>query len=150
MSTGTLRRHYRQTSGAPKRALGAARPVVEQKKGNAELDEALAKVAKLEGANKALIEQARRWKAEAVALGYEPAKSENADEGAAQEQPEGDEANADTTETSGETIPETPARSAKTIEWVEYAEANPTDPPIDLEPRKGLRDEIAAHYLGEA
>ncbi len=28
-------------------------------------------------------------------------------------------------------------------------EANPTDPPIDLSERKGLRDEIAAHYLGE-
>lgn len=78
MSTGTLRRHYREAAGRKNPA--AARPVVEQ--------------------------------------------------------PEGIEA-------------EPPARSAKTADWVEYAEANPTDPPIDLTERKGLRDEIAAHYLGE-
>ena len=85
MSTGTLRRHYRQASGASN-APAAARPVVEQ--------------------------------------------------------PEGIEAG------SGDAT-EPPARSAKTADWVAYAEANPTDPPIDLTERKGLRDEIAAHYLGE-
>lgn len=83
MSTGTLRRHYRQAAGASN-TPAAARPVVEQ--------------------------------------------------------PEGIEADG---------LPEPPARSAKTADWVAYAEANPTEPPIDLTERKGLRDEIAAHYLGE-
>ena len=125
MSTGTLRRHYREAAGRKNPA--AARPVVEQPKGiEAELR---AEVDRLTAANESIKTQAAKWKDEA-----------DGDE-SAEEQPE---ANAD-----GGDLPEPPARSAKTAEWVEYAEANPTDPPIDLTERKGLRDEIAAHYLGE-
>lgn len=65
------------------------------------------------------------------------------------EHEQGDAEVVEVDEDAGEALPEPPARSAKTAAWVEYAEANPTDPPIDLTERKGLRDEIAAHYLGE-
>lgn len=40
-----------------------------------------------------------------------------------------------------------PGRTASTATWVAYAENHPTDPPLDLTPRKGLRDLIAAHYI---
>lgn len=148
MSTGTLRRHYRQAAGASN-TPAAARPVVEQTKGiEAELR---AEIDRLTAANESIKTQAAKWKDEAVALGWEKPSSDDGEVNG--EQPEADggksveeqpEANAD-----GDDLPEPPARSAKTADWVEYAEANPTDPPIDLTERKGLRDEIAAHYLGE-
>lgn len=40
-----------------------------------------------------------------------------------------------------------PSRTASTATWIAYAENHPTDPPLDLTPRKGLRDLIAAHYI---
>lgn len=58
------------------------------------------------------------------------------------------------TEDGGQTAPvapesqdELPARMASTAAWIEYAEQHPLDPPLDLSPRTGLRDEIAARYL---
>lgn len=135
MSTGTLRRHYREAAGRKNPA--AARPVVEQPKGiEAELR---AEVDRLTAANESIKTQAAKWKDEAVALGWEKPSSDDGEVNG--EQPEAN--------TDGGDLPEPPARSAKTADWVEYAEANPTDPPIDLTERKGLRDEIAAHYLGE-
>lgn len=149
MSTGTLRRHYRQAAGASN-TPAAARQVVEQPKGiEAELR---AEIDRLTAANESIKTQAAKWKDEAVALGWEKPSSDSDDE-ATGEQPEaaGDESAEHQAEANADPddLPEPPARSAKTADWVAYAEANPTDPPIDLTERKGLRDEIAAHYLGE-
>lgn len=43
-----------------------------------------------------------------------------------------------------------PARTASTDAWIAYAELDPSGIPFDLTKRTGLRDEIAAHYLGTA
>lgn len=145
MSTGTLRRHYRQTAGAANTAPASSRPVAEQPQGNDETEALRAEVARLTGANASLIEQARHWKAEAVALGWEKPERENDGEKAAEGQDEGNQPEPP----ASDELPEPPARSAKTAEWVDYAEANPLDPPLDLTARPGLRDEIAAAYLHE-
>lgn len=154
MSTGTLRRHYRQAAGA--KTPAAARPVAEQPKGIE--TELRAEVERLTAANTAIAEQAARWKAEAVALGWvKPQAPEQP------EQPQGTEAEvsdeqkladaeAEMNKVQAEvdaSKPAPPARSAKTAEWVAFAESNPLDPPLDLDPRPGLRDEIAGAYLGE-
>lgn len=152
MGIGTLRRHYEAEGAARAVAPSTPQPVVEQHaEGTDEVRELRAEVARLTSANASLIEQARVWKAEAVALGWEKPQAENAQENGAQE-PGGD----DKTEAEGEPQAEDaaealdyPARSAKTAEWVAFAEDHPTDPPLDLTPRSGLRDIIVAHYLSE-
>lgn len=121
--------------------------VVEQHaEGTDEARELRAEVARLTSANASLVEQARRWKAEAVTLGWEKPQAENAPENGAEGQPEGDEGEATG---DGGDLPEPPARSAKTADWVAYAEDHPLNPPLDLTPRSGLRDEIVAAYLSE-
>lgn len=152
MGIGTLRRHHEAGGAAREVAPSTLDPVVEQHaEGADEVRELRAEVARLTSANASLIEQARLWKAEAVALGWEKPQAENAPESDAQGQPEGNDGEQAEVESEGDggNIPETPARSAKTAAWVEYAEANPTDPPLNLTPRSGLRDIIVAHYLGE-
>lgn len=147
MGIGTLRRHYEEEGVAEEVTPSAPHPVVEQHaEGTDEARELRAEVARLTSANASLVEQARRWKAEAVALGWEKPQAENTPENGAEGQPEGDEGEA--TGDGGE-LPEPPARSAKTAEWVAYAEDNPLNPPLDLTPRSGLRDEIVAAYLSE-
>lgn len=43
---------------------------------------------------------------------------------------------------------ERPAKTASTAAWIDYAKADPKGAPFDLTERPGLRDAIAAHYLG--
>lgn len=43
---------------------------------------------------------------------------------------------------------ERPGSSGSTADWVAYAQADPNGAPLDLTARPGLRDAIAAHYLG--
>lgn len=175
MGIGTLRRHY-EAEGAATTAPSTPQPVVEQHaEGNTEVERLTSANASLiEQAQHWKAEAvALGWEkpgseddTDAVAIAeqkvaYFEAELENwratLESRKAERDAEADKAEDGEQEKAGdegntpEDQPELdyPARSAKTAEWVAFAEKHPTDPPLDLTPRTGLRDAIAAHYLGE-
>lgn len=163
MSTGTLRRHYRQTEGAAPAAPSAPGPVAE-KHDTGEAAALAAEVDRLTAALEATREQAASWKREAQALGWtkpeKPAESDNGEQAAPEstEAPQAPEAGAQgaeegesteeatATEDAAPEADELPSRAASTAEWIDYAERHPLDPALDLTPRAGLRDIIADAY----
>ncbi len=145
MGLGTLRR-YHEGAGEATTSPATPAPVEEQPKdgNNEQVAELQSEVNRLAAANEAIKAEAARWKTEALSLGWEKPNAQNAPENGAQEPSEANEEQQPPAEPL-----DYPARSAKTAEWVGFAEKHPTTPPLDLTPRPGLRDIIVQHYLGE-
>lgn len=156
MGVGTLRRRHGAagqevtTTPRPAVAASASAGMTEEHaqlvRDVAKLNDKLAKA----GSHVAL------WKRRALELGYVEADGENTPENGAQTPPEVPPAPVEAEQPPAEADPiakaraeAMPPKSAKTAEWVEYAERFPLDTPLDLTARPGLRDEIVAAYMPE-
>lgn len=155
MGIGTLRRRHSAAeveANAPAPAAPVSAPDIDVERLRADVAKLTEKLGKA-GEHVAL------WKRRALELGYTDQPSENGPENggqAAPEQPEQPPAPPAevTPDQSDDPIAQAraddmPLKSAKTAEWVDYAERYPLDPPLDLTARPGLRDEIVAAYVTE-
>lgn len=147
MGIGTLRRHH----SAAEVEANAPAPAVPVSAPNDDAERLRADVNKLEGKLNRASEHVALWRQRALDLGYTDPEPQNAPEGGTEEPPgeheQQTEHEADPIAAAREQ--DKPSKSAKTAEWVEYAERYPLDPPLDLTARPGLRDEIAAAYSAE-